>query len=509
MDFGKSFFEKHQAELVRFVNSRVGRWFFALKAFGIPEDFKISQILPNALISDLGLVIEDPYQKLPLEARLERPVQKLGQLRMKRQAIFSSGNRFQGRLETVYAKAAKILGAGVAASVMRPVPALGFLPLLALTTTDFFPDPNPETTSVDGYAARFLGVGSGEAWSSIRTNAGNLSADSSTDDYYVEIGSDSGSPNWRILWRAIFLFDTSSLDNAAVISAATLGLRGTFKSDDCAITPNLNIYDATPASNTAIANGDYNQTGGSSPTALATAISYASYSTSGYNTFTLNASGIAAISLTGVSKFSARNANYDAAASAPTHPGSAQTSILQGNFADNSGTSSDPKLSVTYTVPTAYTQTCTEAIAIVDTRTMLTDKPLTEAVTIVDTVVKLTGRVFSDIITLVDSILNTPIFLKILDEVVAVVDTVTTKITGKIFTEVVTVVDTAITQLSKVFSETVVLVATFFRTPVFKVLTETIRVVDTIRNIFNGILAGIWKRTPKDNGTWTKTDRPS
>jgi hypothetical protein len=218
------------------------------------------------------------------------------------------------------------------------------------TTTTVYPDPNPETTTMDGNAFRFLGVGSGEAWGTLRVGAGTGSADSSADDYYVEIGNDT-TVNWRILFRSIFLFDTSSIPDTDIISAGTLSLRGNSKSDGVSITPDLNIYASTPASNTAIANADYNQTGGSSPTAFSTAVTYAGFSTSGYTDFALNASGLAAISKTGVSKFSARNANYDAANSAPTNPGAATVSILQGYFADQSGTTSDPKLVVTHAAP--------------------------------------------------------------------------------------------------------------------------------------------------------------
>ena len=80
---------------------------------------------------------------------------------------------------------------------------------------------------------------------------------------------------------------------------------------------------------------------------------YANYSISGYNDFTLNANGIAAISKTGISKFSARNANYDVAASSPPWVDSGLSSLYF--YMAEQGTGYKPKLVVTYDTLTPKT----------------------------------------------------------------------------------------------------------------------------------------------------------
>lgn len=73
---------------------------------------------------------------------------------------------------------------------------------------------------------------------------------------------------------------------------------------------------------------------------------------SSLNAFTFNATGLGNIAKTGISKFSARNANYDAANVAPTWS-SLQRSALEAFYADNGGSTNDPKLVVTFTGPGA------------------------------------------------------------------------------------------------------------------------------------------------------------
>jgi hypothetical protein len=78
-------------------------------------------------------------------------------------------------------------------------------------------------------------------------------------------------------------------------------------------------------------------------------ITYANWSTSAYNDFTFNATGIGNVSKTGFSKFGVRNPNYDVANTPPTWS-SGVTSHMQCYFSDEAGTTSDPKLVVTYSL---------------------------------------------------------------------------------------------------------------------------------------------------------------
>ena len=108
----------------------------------------------------------------------------------------------------------------------------------------------------------------------------------------------------------------------------------------------MGVYASTVTSNTALADADLTQVG--STVFTDAPIAYSSLSTSAYNTMALNASGLAAISLTGITKLASRNKNKDADNSAPAWA-SNLFAYLVVDTADFSGTSSDPKLVVTYT----------------------------------------------------------------------------------------------------------------------------------------------------------------
>ena len=218
------------------------------------------------------------------------------------------------------------------------------LDLVLNATGTFYPDPNPETTSVDGVVFEDANI-SPVDWATLITAAGNGFDDLNTPSTDVELLTGSDANLWNILQRGIILFDTSSLGASASISAATLSVFGAGKVDTVGWIPDINIYGSTPASNTALANGDFTQT---QNTAFSTAITYDNFSTSGYNAFALNASGISNISKTGVSKFSAKNANYDVAQVEPTWSENG-IAYLQIHAAEVAGTSQDPKLVVTYT----------------------------------------------------------------------------------------------------------------------------------------------------------------
>lgn len=206
----------------------------------------------------------------------------------------------------------------------------------------FYPDANPETSSVDGHA--YTGPAGESSWSTFVARAGNAAVDNAAIIEALYIQSEATSPQWRYLYRSIFLFDTSSLPDDATISAATLSLYGQGKSDALGITPNVNVYSSNPASNTALAAADFSSLGATA--FCGSAITYAGWNTSGYNDFTLNASGIAAINKSGVSKFGARNANYDAAVATPSWSSNKISSMEV--YCAEQGSGYKPKLVVTY-----------------------------------------------------------------------------------------------------------------------------------------------------------------
>jgi hypothetical protein len=189
----------------------------------------------------------------------------------------------------------------------------------------------------------------GSAWSTLIAAAGDTSRDNFSDESMFMWHEAQVSNQFSNLYRNIILFDTSKIPDTDSVDSATLSVYGTGKADGSSNAPSINIYSSNPASNTALANGDFDSLGS---TPFSTAITYSGWSTSGYNDFTLNASGVAAITNSGVSKFGVRNANYDAAGVAPTWTAPCTSHYINGYMADQSGTANDPKLIVQRTAPT-------------------------------------------------------------------------------------------------------------------------------------------------------------
>jgi hypothetical protein len=202
------------------------------------------------------------------------------------------------------------------------------------------------STSVNGYTSR----DASENWATKIAGAGTFSQyNFSGTDSIINISSVATLNLFNDLTRSIFLFDTSSLTSGAIISSVIMSIFGSGKLDNMSITPNIDVYTSTPASNTVLANSDFQQFGSTSQTG--SPITYTGWSTTGYNDFTFNATGISNVSKTSISKFGCRNANYDVSTTQPTWA-SNSTSRLQGNFSDGTtSTSPDPKLVVTYILP--------------------------------------------------------------------------------------------------------------------------------------------------------------
>ena len=219
-------------------------------------------------------------------------------------------------------------------------------------TSTFYPNANVETTSVDGFAicSYIGGVSAATSWSNARSGTGcnSKTADDTSATSTLQAALNTGGPNWvATIERFLFLFDTSSLGSGATISSATVGLYVTAKSSG-AQSAAVNIYSSAPASNTGLVAADYDTTG---TTAYASNIAITSITTSAYNTFTLNSTGIAAISKTSITKFSLKEALYDADGTTPT---TGLNETLSAGMADTGGTSYDPKLDVTYTLPGGF-----------------------------------------------------------------------------------------------------------------------------------------------------------
>jgi hypothetical protein len=219
--------------------------------------------------------------------------------------------------------------------------------------------------TTDDWVNRSVGAGSEEDWATIRDSAGTGASANIDDSTYADlyVASDTPTNKYRRLKRAIFTFDTSSLTSGATISAAVLSLRGTGVTNTLG-SPDLDIVSATPASNNTVAAADYSQLG----TTDLGHIAIGDYSTSAYNNITLNASGIAAISKTGVTPFGTR-LSWDTDNSFGGTWATNKSAQFNGRFADYTGTTSDPKLVVTYTVGLSNVKTI-NGLAIASVKTV-------------------------------------------------------------------------------------------------------------------------------------------
>jgi len=216
------------------------------------------------------------------------------------------------------------------------------------TTSTFFPDADPESTSVDGYARE--SQGGGVSWATIRGGAGNVAVDSVATLTVSRIEAHTVTDEYITIIRGIFLFDTAAIDNDDDIDSATLSLFGRSPvDDDYGDDFFVNIFASNPASNTSLTGNDFTTVG---TTAFSTKIADTSWSTSAYNDFALNASGLAAISKTGVSKFASAESDFDIANVEPTWTSGGNFEVRCFN-AEETGTTKDPKLVVEHSAAAA------------------------------------------------------------------------------------------------------------------------------------------------------------
>lgn len=203
-----------------------------------------------------------------------------------------------------------------------------------MATLTVYPDPHTETTSFDGWAEVF-----NIDWATAHDATISASFNDSGTSYSTLITTDKGV--FYTITRFFTLFDTSALGSGATISAATWSVAANGGTKANADSQDIDLVSSNPASNTSIAGDDYDQVGTTVYGSLAVSSWVDTNNT--YNNISLNASGLAAISKTGITKFAAR-LSRDTDNTAPTGNG-----YVGGYMADNTGTSSDPKLVITYT----------------------------------------------------------------------------------------------------------------------------------------------------------------
>jgi len=222
--------------------------------------------------------------------------------------------------------------------------------LVASRATDtFFPDLDPENATFDGFVGR---DNTNETLSVIRSGAGNISDDSDTSAQCLRLDASTTTDQYDDLYRGIFLFDTSSLDDTATIDSATFSLFITTALNQFATPTKFNVVSANPASNTALADSDFDINDFGS-TRFITEFGIDTITTSQYTDMSLNADGRNAVSTTGITKLGTRS---DADIDNSFTWASGDIDAVLCSTAETTDTDEDPKLVVESTVATFLPQ---------------------------------------------------------------------------------------------------------------------------------------------------------
>ncbi len=194
----------------------------------------------------------------------------------------------------------------------------------------------------DGWTIRT--VASGEGWSTMRGATGTGASHTDAAHNFAGCRCYSSSNTWEWIERSFFPFDTSALTSGVVISSADFAVKGTAKAST--IDHKVVLDKTTPASTSSLATTDYELTHHDCVKQSDTEIACSTWSTSGFNVFALNATGLGNINKTGVTEFGGKIL-VDFSDTTPTWSNAAY-SYVQCYFSEQTGTTSDPYLSVTY-----------------------------------------------------------------------------------------------------------------------------------------------------------------
>lgn len=210
------------------------------------------------------------------------------------------------------------------------------------STLVVYPDAGTGGTTVDGR----LNADSLTNWSTVREATTGTASPTGASGSFTQ-GEKSGDA-WNIS-RAAFLFDTSALTDDVDISSAVFSLyaTGDYDNSESNFPADPVVISSNPASNNNLVAADYNITNWGT-TYLSDVLDLSVFSSSGYKNFTINATGIAAISKTGITKYGTRGTNDIGDFGSPT-----ARSYAISYFADQTGTTNDPKLVIEYTPSTS------------------------------------------------------------------------------------------------------------------------------------------------------------
>lgn len=313
--FNKQFFEKYQGILLLLVNTFVGRYIFRIHGnrSNVGKN-KIVKITPSAIFWLGG-------GKLTAEYR--------SHVKFSKRIYFTL-------LPVLYVFHAWDM---LFANKFKPSWNLGFD-----TTGNLYPAAGSGTSPFDGDARR---DGVNETFANITTGAGNFSQDTYTS-IAVQLRSSTTTDQFDRCRRGIVGFDISGV--SGTIDSAILSVYGQGKGNGLG-SPSFGVCGMTPGSSSAVADADY----GNFESTSFGGVSYASFSTAAYNDFTLNGDGETFVDGDkGGFVFFGLRLSWDLSASFTGTWASAAETSLSAWSVDQTGTSNDPKLVVTYTPASGF-----------------------------------------------------------------------------------------------------------------------------------------------------------
>lgn len=447
--FDQAWFEKFQNPLLFLLNAkltrRLTRRFFAIREYDCPIETKIDKIAPNRFT----------YGTRQISEELEE-----------RTTDFRTHAKFSKRVYFILKPLWWTMHFWDELFADHYAPRLSF----GFSTLTAYPDAGTGATTVDGLVSRE--IGRNESFASIIGSAGDTVGASDTA-VGVALRCSATTNQFDLNRRWLGTFDTQTLGSGATISSAILSLYGSGTNVNNIGSLTVGIVSSNPAANNNLQNSDYSTLGS---TAFAEIIN-ASWNSSAYNDFTLDSNGITNVSKTGISKFGAKHKwDYDANFTGSWQSGS--VSIKTIYTADQTGTSNDPKLVITYTAPTAWTQTCSETLTLTASNVNQAGKVSSETITLTPSVVSAAGRAISETVTLTASLLNQP--GKFCEEAITItVSTLAT--TAREISETVSLTATIISQTSREFVDSFSLtdVVTALKVS-FLELIDSLNLTDTI-----------------------------
>lgn len=317
MVFDSQWFRENQNLLLAFVNTRIGKDILCIDSNKSSlSNEKIIEIMPNYIKSRVG---ENQFV-----------------------SEFRTRNKFANRLYYSFKELWEFIHWYDIHIANRYMPILN----LGFDTLTAYPNAPTETVSIDGL---IYTESASTTWATLHDAAnGTLVLNSNT--VQTRLVSAGTTDRWSYIYRGFATFDTSSIPDTNSILSASIDVYGQAKTDPANWGTLLNVYSSTQTNANALVVGDYSRVG---TTPFSTSINQTNFSTSSYNSYSLNANGLNNINKSGASKFSFRDVNYDVGNVAPTW--SANKTQYFSFFAANwTGTTQDPKLTVEHSAPVTF-----------------------------------------------------------------------------------------------------------------------------------------------------------